>query len=37
MNSDDMRSVNVDADVTGMLRMAWNCSPVAGFVHGVCG
>ena len=30
-----LRSTKVDADVTGMLRMAWNCSPVAGFVHGV--
>jgi hypothetical protein len=37
MNSDDMSSTNVDAEVTGMSRMGGNVCPVPGFVHASCG
>jgi hypothetical protein len=37
MNSDDISSTNVEADVTGMSRIGWNALPVAGSVHGWCG
>ena len=36
MNSDDMSSTNVDAEVTGMFRMGLNTWPV-GEVHASCG
>ncbi len=35
--SDDMSSTNVEQDVTGMLRIALKCCPVAGSVQGSCG
>ena len=37
IDSDDMRSRNVENDVTGMLRIGLRCCPVCGFVHASCG
>jgi hypothetical protein len=34
MNSDDISSTKVDADVTGMSRIGCKVWPVAGSVHG---
>src|SRR6185437_4354715 len=37
MNRDDISSTNVDAEVTGMLRIGLKTWPVLGSVHVSCG